>query len=257
MDEAVFIPDGDAFMPTEHAGGPWDPRALHGGAPAALMARAIEALDPGLDMFVSRITNEFLRPVPMAPLHLTTEVIRPGKKVRLIQASLTAGGEEVARATALCIRQADVDVPVTPEGPVPPPPEDAVPLEDVPWRGFGGAMGPRLAAGSVVDVGPATVWFNLRVPIVLGEEPSPLMRAVAAADFGNGISRVVDFNTHIFINPDLTIYMRRLPRGEWIALESETFANPNGVGLAQSRIFDRHGLVASSLQALLLDSRTP
>jgi hypothetical protein len=255
MEEAVFIPDGDVFNPTEHASGPWDPRALHGGAPGALMARAIEAVEPGLDMFVSRLTCEFLRPVPMAPLKLSTEVIRPGRKVQLVQASLTADGQEVARATALRIRQLDIDIPARAEGPMPPSPDEAIPLNDVPWRGFGNAMDPRLVAGSVVDVGPATVWFNLRVPIVPGEEPSPLMRVVAAADFGNGISRVLDFTRHLFINPDLTVYLHRRPRGEWIALDSETFAGSNGVGLAQSRLFDRHGVVGVSLQALLLDSR--
>jgi acyl-CoA thioesterase len=67
---------------------------------------------------------------------------------------------------------------------------------------------------------------------------------------------VLDFTKHLFINPDLTVYLHRRPRGEWIALDSETFADTNGVGLAQSRLFDRHGHVGSSLQALLLDSRT-
>ncbi len=257
MTEAIFVPDGDTFMPTEHAGGPWDAAALHGGAPAALMARAIEAVEPELGMFVSRLTAEFMRPVPMSPLRLATEVIRPGKKVQLIQASLSAGGIEVARATALRIRQAVGDFPAGEEEPAPPPPEQGTQLTDVPWRGFGGAMDPRLVAGSAVDPGPATVWFNLRLPIIPGEQPSPLMRAVAAADFGNGISRVLDFTRHIFINPDLTVYLSRSPRGEWIALASETFTNRNGIGLAQSRLFDREGRVGSSLQALLLGPRTP
>jgi hypothetical protein len=257
MEDAVFIPEGDVFMPTEHAAGPWDPGALHGGASAALLARAIEAVEPERDMFVSRITAEFMRPVPMAPLKLATEIIRPGKKIQLVQASLQAGGVDVARATALRIRQLPIDVPARTEPPMPPPPEEAIPLGDVPWPGFGAAMDPRLVAGSIVDIGPATVWFKLQVPVVLGEEPSPLMRAVAAADFGNGISRVLDFMRHLFINPDLTVYLHRRPRGEWIALDSETVAGANGVGLAQSRIFDRHGHVGTSLQALLLDSRTP
>ncbi len=256
MEDAVFIPDGELFMPTAHAGGPWDPSALHGGAPAALMVRAIEAIEPERDMFVSRITAEFMRRVPMAPLKLTTAIIRPGKKVQLVQASLSADGQEVARATALRIRQLEIDLPARIEGPMPPPPEEAIPLNDVPWRGFGKAMDPRLVAGSVVDIGPATVWFNLRVPVVPGEEPSPLQRVVAAADFGNGVSRVLDFAKHLFINPDLTVYLHRRPRGDWIALDAETFAGTNGVGLAQSRLFDRYGQVGSSLQALLLDTRT-
>ena len=257
MTEAVFVPDGDAFIPTEHATGPWDPGALHGGAPAALMARAIEAVDPERSMFVSRLTAEFMRPVPMAPLRLETVILRPGKKVQLIQVSLTAAGTEGARATGLRIRQAEIDVPDAAAEAPPPPPEHASPLGDMPWRGFGGAMDPRLAAGSVIDQGPATVWFHLKVPVVAGEQPSPLMRAVAAADFGNGISRVMDFTRHIFINPDLTVYLSRSPRGEWIALDSRTYANRNGIGLAQSRIFDREGRVGSSMQALLLDTRTP
>src|SRR5258708_8042997 len=89
MTEAIFVPDGLSFIPTEHAGGPWDPAALHGGAPAALMARAIEAVQPELGMFVSRITAEVMRPVPMAPLRPPTAVTRPGRTVRLFPASLT------------------------------------------------------------------------------------------------------------------------------------------------------------------------
>jgi hypothetical protein len=43
MADSIFIPvEGGRYEPTEHARGPWDPRALHGGAPAALIARAFE-----------------------------------------------------------------------------------------------------------------------------------------------------------------------------------------------------------------------
>jgi len=253
--DAVFVPDGDAFVPTENAAGPWDPNALHGGAPAALMARALEAVDPGIDMFVSRLTVEFMRPVPMAPLHLKTAVIRPGRRVQLLQASLESGGQEVARATALRIRQLEVDLPATGAAFVPPPPESGASLSDVPWRGFGKAMEPRLVSGSVLEPGPATVWFHLRLPILAAEDPSPLMRAVAAADFGNGISSEVDWLSHVFINPDLTVYLHRSPVGEWIALESATTLQRNGVGLAQSRLYDRNGNVGTSLQAVLLERR--
>jgi hypothetical protein len=255
MGEAVFIQDGDTYVPTENAGGPWDPNALHGGAPAALMARALEAVDPGNDMFVSRLTVEFMRPVPMAPLRLRTAVIRPGRRVQLLQASLQAGEQEVARATALRIRQLEVDLPAPAATSLPSPPESGAPLSDVPWRGFGKVIEPRLVSGSVLEPGPATVWFHLRLPILAGEQPSPLMRAVAAADFGNGISSEVDWSSHIFINPDLTVYLHRSPIGDWIALESTTFLQRNGVGLAQSRLYDRNGPVGTSLQAVLLERR--
>ena len=60
---SVYVPEGDAFVPTELARGPWDARAQHGGAPAALLAREIEA--EGGDQSVVRLTYEFLRPVPL------------------------------------------------------------------------------------------------------------------------------------------------------------------------------------------------
>lgn len=255
MTEAIFVREGDTFVPTEHAGGPWDPGALHGGAPAALMTRAIEAVGADQQMFTSRLTFEFMRAVPMSPLRIATEVTRPGRKIQLVEARMQADGREVARATGLRIRELDLEPPPQPQRPMPAPPETGSPLSDLPWRGFGKAMDPRLVSGSVVEPGPATVWFRLQYPILAGEEPSPLMRAVAAADFGNGISRVLDWNHYLFINPDLTVYMHRRPRGEWIALEASTVAQPNGVGLAQGLLYDRDGHVGSSSQSLLLERR--
>ena len=55
--------------------------------------------------------------------------------------------------------------------------------------------------------------MRLRVPVVVGEAVTPLQRVAAAADFGNGISSVVDWDDGwLFINPDLTVYLHRLPR---------------------------------------------
>ena len=116
-------------------------------------------------------------------------------------------------------------------------------------------MDVRVVAGGISPAGPATVWFRLRYPIVAGEDPSPLMRVAAAADFGNGISREVDFTTHLFINPDLTIYLHRPARGEWVCLDAVTYAGSTGLGVAESRLYDEEGPVGRSLQALLIGSR--
>ena len=91
MSESIFVPDGDSFVPTEHARGPWDPRALHGGAPAALIAAAFERMQPGAELQLARLSFEFLRPVPMAPLTLSTRISRPGRRVQALEAELSAG----------------------------------------------------------------------------------------------------------------------------------------------------------------------
>ncbi len=64
--ESIFLVDGDAerFTPTEHARGPWDPGALHGGAPAALITAAFERMEPGAEVGIARLGFEFLRRAP-------------------------------------------------------------------------------------------------------------------------------------------------------------------------------------------------
>jgi hypothetical protein len=101
MTESIFVGDGDLFTPTEHARGPWDPRALHGGAPAALIAAAFERMQPGAELPFARLSFEFLRPVPMTPLRLSTRMSRPGRRVQALEAELSADGVAVCRASAL------------------------------------------------------------------------------------------------------------------------------------------------------------
>jgi hypothetical protein len=115
----------------------------------------------------------------------------------------------------------------------------------------------RFVAGGFDRPGPATDWLRLRVPIIEGEAVSPLSRVAAAADFGNGISWVLSrLDGWGFINPDLTIYLHRLPIGEWVCLEAVSRVEPHGIGLAESRLWDERGLIGRSLQSLLVDRPT-
>jgi hypothetical protein len=93
------------------------------------------------------------------------------------------------------------------------------------------------------------------VPVLAGEAPSPLQRVMSAADFGNGISRVVEFTEAVFINPDLTVHLHRLPVGEWVCLQASSRLEGAGVGLAQSALWDEQGPLGRSLQSLLVEAR--
>jgi hypothetical protein len=110
-----------------------------------------------------------------------------------------------------------------------------------------------MARGSWTETGPGAVWFRLRQPVVAGEEVSPLQRAAAAADFGNGVSAALERGRYLFINPDLTIYLHRLPVGEWVAIDAVTHAESHGVGVAESVLVDEGGRIGRSVQALLVD----
>jgi acyl-coenzyme A thioesterase PaaI-like protein len=266
VEGALFERLGDGhWQPTGFARGPWSPDALHGGPVAALLAGVLEATaadtDPDTPMQAARLSVELLRPVPMAPLTTVSEVVRPGRKVRLVDCALsTADGHVVATARLLQIRRAEVpSAPVTTgvEGPAGP---EGIPRSrpaDVDLHFHSHAIEHRFVAGGFGHFGPATDWMRLLVPVVAGEPPSPLQRVAAAADFGNGISRVADWNLLLFINPDLTIHLHREPEGEWVCLDAVTWMEPHGSALAESRLWDEHGPLGRSLQSLIVDDRAP
>ncbi|MDH3261213.1 MAG: thioesterase family protein [Acidimicrobiia bacterium] len=260
MPNELFLPVGaGAFQPTDLTRGPWSPLSQHGGPPSALLACAVESTEP-TSMFVARFTVEFIRPVPLTPLTLASRVTRPGRRVQLIEATLAAAGELVARAMALRIRVHEgVDIPLEAGGPVEtlPPPDTVEPVRLVPvdWGNFGDALETRPLVGGLIEPGPSVAWFRLRVPVVQGEEPSPLQRVLVAADCGNGISSAVDIQRYLFINPDLTVYQHRPASGEWIGLDALTRLERQGIGLAEAALFDERGRLGRSLQSLYVDER--
>ncbi len=118
------------------------------------------------------------------------------------------------------------------------------------------AMDWRFVKGSFTEPGPATAWARMRVPLLEGEEVTPLTRVLSLADSGNGISAAIDWARWVFINPDLTVYLHRLPEGEWICLDAQTTVEPSGIGLATSVLSDRVGLIGRGMQSLFLGPRT-
>ncbi|HXQ22663.1 MAG TPA: thioesterase family protein [Candidatus Acidoferrales bacterium] len=261
MPDAVFFRDGDRFVPTELARGPWTPQAQHGGAPAGLLARAVERFEGGETMFVARLTIELLRPVPISPLSIDARFARPGRKVQLVVASLSSGDTEVARVTALRIRRVEMPLPADLPRAAPPPGPHSGTASLPPWAAAVGypafhsrAVEHRFVSGSFERPGPATDWIRLRVPLVDGEPTSPLCRVAAASDFGNGVSWVLDrADGYSFINPDLTVYLHRLPAGEWVCLEAVTRVEAEGVGLAESTLYDEHGPIGRAVQSLIVE----
>jgi hypothetical protein len=259
-ERSVFVLQDGRFVATELARGPWDPDAQHGGAPAALLMRAFERLPAADGLIVSRVTYEFLRPVPVGePLAVSAEVMRPGRRVQLLEGSITgADGVELVRARALQVLPADPAIPRTPDLSPPPGPANGYENDfEPPHRPMFAtdAIDVRLVAGRFHDVGPATAWFRLQVPLVAGEEPSPLQRLTAAGDFGNGISAALPWDRYAFINPDLTLYIDREPVGEWICLDARTTLARDGIGTTESMLYDERGRVGRAMQALVVSAR--
>ncbi|MFI1400152.1 thioesterase family protein [Streptomyces sp. NPDC020681] len=248
------------FAPTEGTRGPWDADSQHAGPPAALLGRALEDR-PGArtDMRIARVTYEIVRPVPIRPLEVTTTVLRSGRSVELVEAALSPEGQApVMLARALRIRTAEEPGPAVAPGPRVPSPGEAAdsPFFAIPWDvGYHTSMETRFTEGSFRALGPGTCWMRMRVPLIAGEETRPLDRVLVAADSGNGISNVLDFSRHVFINADLTVHLHRHPVGEWVCVEARTSVDPAGIGLADAQLHDEKGPIGRSAQSLFVAPR--
>ena len=116
---------------------------------------------------------------------------------------------------------------------------DAFDIRSVDGRSFGAA-------------GPSEAWFRLLAPVFAGEPITPLDRVLAMADFGNGISNIIEMGRHLYINPDLTVNVHRLPRGEWLLSDAVTHLRADGYGTATATLADADGLLGVANQSLLV-----
>ena len=252
--DSFFVADGPQFLATALTRGPWSPEHQHAGPPSALLACVIErGLPPA--MAVARLTVEILRPVPIAPVKVSLQTLRAGRKVQWLSADLSAAdGSALARAHALCIRTTQLGLPVTGD-PV------AAPADSKPFQfgfftgdvGYHTGMELRLARGEF-GKGRVAMWMRMRYPLLEGETPSPLQRVMIAADSGNGVSMALDPRRYSFVNPDLTVYLHRPPAGEWVCLDARTIAQERGIGLADTRLLDEQGPIGRSVQSLVIDT---
>ena len=257
MSDSFFVSRGSAFVATEATRGPWDDAHQHGGPPSGLLGRALERFQPRDDARIVRVTIEILRPVPIADLEVDVAVARPGKRVELLEVVMTSRGEEVLKARAWRLRTASLALEE-------PPPEALPGPETGRWEpffpgvadvGYHTHMDWRFLRGSFREAGPATAWLKMSVPLLPGEEPSPLVRVLVAADSANGVSCALDPREYLFVNTDLNVFLHRVPEGEWVGMDSRTILDPSGVGLTETVLHDRSGPVGRALQTLYVAKR--
>ncbi|MCK9485719.1 MAG: thioesterase family protein [Dehalococcoidia bacterium] len=271
--DAIFHRDGDLFVPSPAAGSPWTKDALHGGPPAGLLARCIEAYIGDPEMQLARLTVDLFRAVPSQPLAVQVESVRSGRRIHVVQASILADGQEVTRATAALLRRSDA--PVGGLSYPPPPGPDGLPVNAGLARPRGDAPEPerpRLEGfHTFIEVAWAserfaplpTAWMRIPVPFIAGEETSPVTRAAALSDFGNALANQVGnegapasaMSALSYINSDITLYLDRNPRGEWLCLQADFRDEAEGVGHVEAAWFDREGRYARGVQARLANPR--
>ena len=256
--DAIYCVDGNRAVTTANAAGPWDAGMQHGSAPAALAVWAAEAIPTPEPMRIARVTIDLMRPVPLAPLTIQTEVLRQGRKIQLCAIRLLADGVVVVGATILKIKTQALqlppelaDLPVE----LPGPDQSQVDPANFSNSAFVTGMSLRAARGRFGVPGPGAIWYRVDRPLVEGFAVSQAMRAVVAADFCNGTSAALDFRQWTFINADLTVSFARQPVGEWILVDAESWIGPVGAGLATARLADISGYFGRAVQSLVIEKR--
>lgn len=259
MSDCFFRTDNGDFVATEHTQGPWAKGFQHAGPPGALIAHAIEA-EAGA-MHVARLTLDLLRPIPIARLRVELTERTGGKRRRIVEARLIDrdSDQTVATALALLLRQDEVGTPAL-SSHDPEPPAGPTHGEDFTFDFFEDPIGYHTAMQScLVKGGPgrgrAQMWMRPRIALIDNQAISPLQRLMLAVDSGSGVSAAVDPREYAFMNPDLTVNIRRYPVGDWVCLDATSHFQGFGLGMAETRIWDSTGVVGNATQNLLLEHR--
>ncbi len=251
--ESFYVREGERFVSTVLTRGPWDRGFQHGGPPSALLATALLEGVEGLAL--ARITLEFLRPVPIAPLRVEVEEVTEGRLVRRRRARLLAE-REVMEATALFIREQPTDG--EDFGDAWPAPDNHPPFvfPFFPWdEGYQTAVDIRVLDPPWGNT-PVRCWARARVPLIAGRETRPEAHVLILADAESGMGPPLDPMVWTYVNPDLTVYFGRRPETGWVGLDIRSFAGDSGGGLSEARLRDPRGVFGRSAQSLVVQKRT-
>jgi hypothetical protein len=250
----LYRPDGGGFAPTSLSASPWQADAQNGVSLGALMAHTLGVQANPEGAYLARFTLDILRPAPRALTRVVWRVARAGRRVRLLEGELEAGGVIAARASALF---------VAPDGPAPPalalvPP--AIPPEEAPPRPLNpresGLESRLIQRGQPSEGVKLSLWVRVKAPIVPGAWASPITTAIAAADTGG--AALGDYGAAWnFPNLDIAVHFARAPHGDWVHVDAEAMVLGNGTAVINHRLSDRQGAFARGHQTLFLTRRQP
>jgi hypothetical protein len=285
MNEAFFKRDDEdrnIYHPTRFARGPWDPKTLHGRVLSGLVAFEVEAnclSDEEIDNFqTARITVDLFRPPPMSPLTVTSETIRSGRRIKVIDVNIAASIEgrgvmDVARGSVVMLKRSE-----NPNGEIWTPPAWGIqaPHEDRPppdtvikdpdntaalpiWETVNvqDDTGEPYGDGSLQhrELGIRRAWIRETYSLISGVFPSQLVRVAQVADFANPFTNSGTRGLN-YINADITLYLQRIPVGSWIGTETSYHGSDQGVSVGTMSLYDRCGRVGTSTVCGLAQARS-
>ncbi|HET6968960.1 MAG TPA: thioesterase family protein [Ornithinibacter sp.] len=245
------------FRATDHVGGAWALDEQHVAPALGLLAHLVETdrdrrRDDGL--VVARLCYDILGTLPLDEVTLDVRVLRPGRTIELVEATLAHGGRAAVVLRAWLMRPGDTGgLRGTALSPIAPP--DDLPAWDPSTVWPGGFVATTEIRRGQQAPGRAVFWVRSAVPLVSDEPVSPLARAAGLFDLTNGMTVRVDPDEVAFPNIDLTAHLFTQPRGEWLGFDTTVSFGADGIGVTSSTIHDVHGPIGTMAQVLTIRPR--
>lgn len=244
--------DDSTFRATAHVGGAWETSEQHIAPALGLLAHLVEADRDRRgrdDLVIGRVSYDILGVLPIDTMETSIRILRPGRTIELVEASLRHGGRDAVVLRAWLLQPRDTRSLAGTDFPRISSPADTPPWDPTSvWPG--GLIASIETRREQVEPGRATYWVRTPVPLVQDEKVSGLASAIGLLDVANGMTVRVDPHTVAFPNLDLTAHFFDEPQGEWLGLDTTVSFGPTGLGLTSSVVHDADGPVGTVNQIL-------
>ena len=261
MPLSMFTLEDDQLIPTPIARSMWSADQMHGVAVSGALARGLEMRLAELgrvDLQPARYTVDLFQPAKMAPCTVTTEIVREGRRLCLIDATLLQDGNRVARASCIFLlpTESPSGVVWTPPDHPEAPPVDVVPPSEEPRVPFFTSDAPwSQSFPEHQNAGRKQTW-QAGLHIVEGEEGSPFQSVASIAD---ATSMLVNWGTEgvQYINTDITLALARPPVSREIGLSVTDRVEHDGIAVGTVEVFDRTGPLGTAMVTAIANAKRP
>jgi hypothetical protein len=240
----------EILVPEPMAGRGWGTDRMRGVAVSGALARASERAITAAgrsDLRPARWTLDLFCPATMQPCTTTATVVRQGRRLCLVDATLEQDGKPVARAGALFLQVAEPPRGEvwSPQHRILPPPPELRPQSNEPRLYYSEDVGWTVSPADHQSRSRKQTWHRA-VPVVRGEEPTAFQMVASVADVTNLVTNWGSAGLE-FINADITLALSRLPTGKEVGLSALHRVEHDGIATGTAVVFDRLGPVGTSL----------
>lgn len=237
------------FVSILHSQGAWQPGEQHLAPASGLVLAEVERRLPS-DKLVSRASFDVLGVIHSGEFTIDVEVVRPGRSIELVEATMRHGDRTSIRARVWRLATMNTTQVQGIEWASLPSPEAMRPLAfSSIWEG-GFIRSLEVRQNTDARPGLGRSWLRTRCPLVDGETDPPVAGFVKLVDTANGLVVREHPGSVFFANVDLTVHFIRQPESGRVGLDTRVNFGPTGLGETLSVLSDLRGPVGTAAQSL-------